>query len=205
MNLGSTLIIGDEPCTFNAVCETLINAKTATVILSKPMELARSLKIPSDKFVEIREKNGHTSAPSLLFEIVTSWRAQKSSGATLQAFVLVLESLQWNDCADELKKKFCQFESTSFQDSPIYKPVLSPTLTQNMDSTDTDTSSTSTPANTFSKPQWPSDSLPEFHSSIPKCPYCQKWSARVLFKSGEKIRQSRWECRLKAIRPAYGQ
>ncbi|CAL8098584.1 unnamed protein product [Orchesella dallaii] len=125
MNLGSTLIIGDEPCTFNAVCETLINAKTATVILSKPMELARALEIPSDKLVEIREKQGHTSAPSLLFEILTSWKAQKSSCATLQAFVLVLESLQWNDCADELKKKFCQFESTTFEDSPISKPVLS--------------------------------------------------------------------------------
>ncbi|ODN01594.1 hypothetical protein Ocin01_05104 [Orchesella cincta] len=104
----NNLVVGDDPCSYNKVTDTLAKCKGARKLWDRLMELADELEIPSDDAVTISRglKNETKTNTSGLREILQSWRAKQARNAYLSTLVDVLQNMNLGECAVALSEQF---------------------------------------------------------------------------------------------------
>ncbi|CAL8124668.1 unnamed protein product [Orchesella dallaii] len=103
-----SLIVGNEECPFVGVCDALKKSTSVALVYQRWMELGRQLHVPPDKIFSIDRRLAvdtitHNEA---IYQVLESWRSVTSSQTTLLELIRVLEYLELQDAADELKKAF---------------------------------------------------------------------------------------------------
>ncbi|CAL8138531.1 unnamed protein product [Orchesella dallaii] len=101
------ILVGDDPCSYEKVCEVLSKCKSE-ILWSSLIDIARSLDLPVEFIATIKKNlNVDFQTPrSVLYDTLENWRAKHTDNATLINFIKVLGSHKLYDCGDALRTHF---------------------------------------------------------------------------------------------------
>ncbi|CAL8138527.1 unnamed protein product [Orchesella dallaii] len=101
------ILVGDDPCSYEKVCEVLSKCKSE-ILWSSLIDIARSLDLPVEFIATIKKNlNVDFQTPrSVLYDTLENWRAKHTDNATLINFIKVLDSHKLYECGDALRTHF---------------------------------------------------------------------------------------------------